>query len=178
MLTESVLPDLKEGGAATQHMRCSMSSSDPSSANNSFSNRHSHSHRHDSQHSGQKRSAAGHASTSRQHHSLSNGSATGHAESVSRLSPATGNASSNNASSRKGRRGRSRGGGGNHGYTAVGEDLLYEVFPPKVAHALSAGRPIEPERYECVSIFFSDIVGYTDMSAQMAPHEVSAAHHV
>lgn len=42
----------------------------------------------------------------------------------------------------------------------------------QVAHALASGKPVEPERYDCVSIFFSDIVGYTDMSAQLAPHEV------
>lgn len=52
------------------------------------------------------------------------------------------------------------------------EDLIFELFPPRVAAALMAGQAVEPERYECVSIFFSDIVGYTDLCSQLAPHQV------
>ncbi|PNH11109.1 Atrial natriuretic peptide receptor 1 [Tetrabaena socialis] len=64
------------------------------------------------------------------------------------------------------------------------DDLLFDLFPPKlpasqllsvsarVARALQAGEPVQPERYECVSIFFSDVVGYTDLCAQLQPGEV------
>jgi len=37
--------------------------------------------------------------------------------------------------------------------------LLEEIFPPHVAAALREGRKVEPEDFECVTIFFSDIVG-------------------
>ena len=47
-----------------------------------------------------------------------------------------------------------------------------QLFPPRVARALASGKPVEPERYDCVSLFFSDIVGYTDICGQLAPHEV------
>ncbi|KXZ49839.1 hypothetical protein GPECTOR_19g290 [Gonium pectorale] len=58
------------------------------------------------------------------------------------------------------------------GHMVAADDLLYDIFPPKVANALRAGETVQPERYECVSIFFSDIVGYTDLCAQLQPHEV------
>ena len=31
---------------------------------------------------------------------------------------------------------------------------------------------MEPEDHECVTIFFSDIVGFTDISRELAPREV------
>lgn len=39
--------------------------------------------------------------------------------------------------------------------------LLYKVFPPKVAEQLLNEEPVEPQHFDCVTIFFSDIVGYT-----------------
>ena len=36
------------------------------------------------------------------------------------------------------------------------------------------GGQVDPEKYEQVTIFFSDIVGYTDISSQLAPQEVMA----
>ena len=52
------------------------------------------------------------------------------------------------------------------------EQLLHEVFPSHVAKALMEGRKVEPESKECVTIFFSDIVGYTELGGSMEPHQV------
>lgn len=52
-------------------------------------------------------------------------------------------------------------------------DLLLDVFPAHIAAALHEGRPIEPEHRDCVTIFFSDIVGFTDISSALEPQKVS-----
>ena len=57
-------------------------------------------------------------------------------------------------------------------------DLLYDVFPKHVADALREGRPVEPERKDCVTIFFSDIVGFTTISSSLDPEKVSSAHRI
>lgn len=51
-------------------------------------------------------------------------------------------------------------------------DMLYEVFPKKVADRLKAGQKVEPETHENVTIFFSDIVHFTDISRMMSPVKV------
>ena len=43
----------------------------------------------------------------------------------------------------------------------------------QVSAALREGRPVEPEPYDCVTIFFSDIVGFTSLSSRMQPQQVT-----
>ena len=50
---------------------------------------------------------------------------------------------------------------------------LFDIFPRHIAEALRDGRTVEPEQREIVTIFFSDIVGFTSMSAEMAPRKVA-----
>ncbi|KAL0044703.1 hypothetical protein WJX82_006155 [Trebouxia sp. C0006] len=50
--------------------------------------------------------------------------------------------------------------------------LLDQILPPKVSAALREGRPVEPESFDCVTIFFSDIVGFKTMSTELPPQEV------
>jgi len=50
--------------------------------------------------------------------------------------------------------------------------LLYDVFPPHIADTLRQGKKVEPEHHEVVTIFFSDIVGFTDISRALQPVEV------
>ena len=50
--------------------------------------------------------------------------------------------------------------------------VLDQVFPAHVAKALASGEKLEPEHYDKVTIFFSDIVGFTDISRTVAPEKV------
>ena len=51
--------------------------------------------------------------------------------------------------------------------------LLFDVFPRHVADALKEGRKVEPEHKSCVSVYFSDIVGFTNISSSLSPLKVS-----
>jgi class 3 adenylate cyclase len=42
-----------------------------------------------------------------------------------------------------------------------------------IADALKEGRKVEPENHELVTIVFSDIKGFTDISRQISPMKVS-----
>ncbi|KAM5214622.1 retinal guanylyl cyclase 1 [Hipposideros larvatus] len=50
--------------------------------------------------------------------------------------------------------------------------LLTQMLPPSVAEALKMGTPVEPEYFEEVTLYFSDIVGFTTISAMSDPIEV------
>lgn len=52
------------------------------------------------------------------------------------------------------------------------EELLYQVLPKSVATTLLSGEMVEPEEFECVTIYFSDICGFTALCAQSNPIEV------
>jgi Adenylate and Guanylate cyclase catalytic domain len=53
------------------------------------------------------------------------------------------------------------------------DELLYSVFPKHVADALRNGQKVEPENHDLVTIFFSDIVGFTDISSKLDPMKIS-----
>uniref|UniRef100_A0A8D0BCR4 Guanylate cyclase n=1 Tax=Salvator merianae TaxID=96440 RepID=A0A8D0BCR4_SALMN len=52
------------------------------------------------------------------------------------------------------------------------EGLLTQMLPPSVAETLKTGAAVEPEYFEEVSIYFSDIIGFTTISALSEPIEI------
>lgn len=51
---------------------------------------------------------------------------------------------------------------------------LFDIFPRHIAEALRDGRPVEPEHKDCITVFFSDIVGFTTLSATLEPGKVAS----
>ncbi|XP_052740371.1 guanylate cyclase 32E-like [Bicyclus anynana] len=52
------------------------------------------------------------------------------------------------------------------------DDLLNRMLPRTVAEALKRGEPVQAESYDCVTIYFSDIVGFTNLAAVNTPMQV------
>eukprot|EP00795_Rhopilema_esculentum_P006238 gene6238-11649_t len=52
------------------------------------------------------------------------------------------------------------------------EKLLEKMLPPSVAEDLKVGKPVLAEHFTQVTIFFSDIVGFTALAAESSPMQV------
>lgn len=50
--------------------------------------------------------------------------------------------------------------------------LVHQILPPKVAEQIIAGKQVEPEAFEEVTIFFSDVEGFTTICSKVQPMEV------
>uniref|UniRef100_A0A7N8WM44 Guanylate cyclase n=1 Tax=Mastacembelus armatus TaxID=205130 RepID=A0A7N8WM44_9TELE len=52
------------------------------------------------------------------------------------------------------------------------DNLVAQMLPKSVAQALKTGKPVKPEHFNEVTLYFSDIVGFTTISALSDPIEV------
>lgn len=50
--------------------------------------------------------------------------------------------------------------------------LLFQMLPPSVATQLKQTQRVPAEYYDGVTVYFSDIVGFTEIAAECTPLEV------
>ena len=50
---------------------------------------------------------------------------------------------------------------------ARSDELLFSMLPPNAVEDLREGRRVRGQEYEAVTILFSDIIGFTDISRQV-----------
>jgi len=53
-----------------------------------------------------------------------------------------------------------------------GEKLYDELFPAHIAAALKAGQKVEPETHEIVTVIFSHIVYFAEISTRITPEKI------
>ncbi|XP_067022776.1 uncharacterized protein [Acropora muricata] len=53
------------------------------------------------------------------------------------------------------------------------DTLLYQMLPHQVAEQLKSGKRVTAEQFESVTVFFSDIVNFTEICASISPMEVT-----
>lgn len=53
------------------------------------------------------------------------------------------------------------------------DTLLYQMLPHQVAEQLKSGKSVTAEQFESVTVFFSDIVNFTEICASISPMEVT-----
>lgn len=52
------------------------------------------------------------------------------------------------------------------------EDLLLNILPPKIVERINAGEELIADRFEEVTVLFSDLVGFTEISSQLRAGEL------
>ena len=52
------------------------------------------------------------------------------------------------------------------------EELLLKMLPRSVAEDLKIGKTVDPESFDCVTMYFSDIPVFSDYAANSTPHQV------
>uniref|UniRef100_A0A7E4ZTS6 Guanylate cyclase n=1 Tax=Panagrellus redivivus TaxID=6233 RepID=A0A7E4ZTS6_PANRE len=50
--------------------------------------------------------------------------------------------------------------------------LLYRMLPKQVAEELKSGKVVEPESFDMVTVFFSDVVSFTTLASKCTPFQV------
>jgi len=52
------------------------------------------------------------------------------------------------------------------------DTLLYQMMPREIADQLKMNRVVQATHFDCVTVYFSDIVGFTDISARSVPMDI------